>query len=137
MLSGSLLAAGLIMSILAVLFAICCVVLILVILIQKGKGGGLSSAFAGGMASGLLGSKTGDVLTWVTISVVGIFLFAALVLDKWWKPTMSRAEQNPAPITSTERGTRPGRPAPAAPEQQAPAAPAQPQQEKPSAPAQQ
>ena len=130
MLSGSFLAAGLIMNILAVLFAICCVILILVILIQKGKGGGLSSAFAGGMASGLLGSKTGDVLTWVTISVVGVFLFAALILDKWWKPTMSRSEQNPAPVTSTDTGTAPRQPA----SQQAPAAPVQ---EKPSTPGQQ
>jgi len=130
MLSGSLLAAGFIMSVLAALFAVCCVILILVILIQKGKGGGLSSAFAGGMASGLLGSKTGDVLTWITISVVGVFLFAALILDKWWKPTMSRSEQNPAPITSTERGARP-RQAPATPARETPAAPVQPQQEKP------
>jgi preprotein translocase subunit SecG len=132
MLSGSLLAAGLIMSILAVLFAVCCVILILVILIQKGKGGGLSSAFAGGMTSGLLGSKTGDVLTWVTISVVGVFLFAALILDKWWKPTMSSSEQTPAPITSTDTGRSP-RPA----SQPAPAAPAQPEQEKPVVPGQQ
>ncbi|MCJ7777168.1 MAG: preprotein translocase subunit SecG, partial [Sedimentisphaerales bacterium] len=62
-----LLAAGLIMSVIAGLFLLCAVVLILVILIQKGKGGGLSGAFAGGMASGILGSKTGDVLTWITI----------------------------------------------------------------------
>ena len=63
MMDFPLLALG-IMSFVAVLFVICAVVLILVILIQKGKGGGLSAAFGGGMAGGILGSKTGDFLTW-------------------------------------------------------------------------
>ena len=86
------LAAGFIMNILAAIFVIGSVVLILVILIQKGKGGGLSGAFAGGMASGILGSKTGDVLTWITISVASLFIIVALVLDKWWRPTASGPE---------------------------------------------
>lgn len=99
------LAAGLVMSIIAVIFLLCAVVLVLVVLIQKGKGGGLSSAFAGGMASGILGSKTGDVLTWITIGVVGFFLFTALVLDKWWRPTVSGPSvEAPAPITSNDTG---------------------------------
>jgi len=74
-----------IMSVVAVLFVICCVALILIILIQKGKGGGLSAAFAGGMASGLLGSKTGDFLTWVTIVLVVIFLTLAGLMAKYYK----------------------------------------------------
>ena len=69
-----LLAVGLIMKMVAVLFVICSVVLILIVLIQKGKGGGLSAALGGGMASGILGSKTGDFLTWVTIVLVSVFL---------------------------------------------------------------
>jgi preprotein translocase subunit SecG len=100
-----ILAAGFIMSIIAGLFLIGSIVLILVVLIQKGKGGGLSGAFAGGMASGILGSKTGDVLTWITISVASFFIVVALVLDKWWRPTTSGPEsQTPAPITSTDTG---------------------------------
>jgi preprotein translocase subunit SecG len=55
-------------------------------LIQKGKGGGLSAAFAGGMASGLLGSKTGDFLTWVTIVLVVIFLTLAGLMAKFYRP---------------------------------------------------
>jgi preprotein translocase subunit SecG len=89
------------MSVLAGIFLICSIVLILVVLIQKGKGGGLSSAFAGGMASGILGSKTGDVLTWITIGVVSVFIVLALFLDRWWRPTVSGpGPQTPAPITS-------------------------------------
>jgi len=78
-----LLAVGFIMTIIAVLFIICCVALILMVLIQKGRGGGLSAAFGGGMASGILGSKTGDVLTWITIGVVGFFLFRFLKSMEW------------------------------------------------------
>ena len=75
-----------IMKVVAVLFVICCVALVLIILIQKGKGGGLSAAFAGGMASGLLGSKTGDFLTWVTIVLVVIFLTLAGLMAKFYRP---------------------------------------------------
>jgi preprotein translocase subunit SecG len=84
-----LLAAGFIMTIVAVLFVICSIVLILVILIQKGKGGGLTGALGGGMASGILGSKTGDFLTWLTIVLVGIFLGLAVVLVKFYRPSVS------------------------------------------------
>lgn len=81
-----LLAVGIIMKFVAFLFVLVAVVLILVILIQKGRGGGLSSAFGGGMAGGLLGSKTGDFLTWVTIVLVAVFLLLAVLLAKFYKP---------------------------------------------------
>ena len=84
-----LLAVGFIMKVIAVLFVICALTLILVVLIQKGKGGGLSGALAGGMASGILGSKTGDFLTWFTIVLAGLFLTLAIVMAKFYKPTIS------------------------------------------------
>ena|GEM_PF-867723 len=80
---------GLLMKLMVVLFGLTCVVLILLILIQKGKGGGLSAAFGGGMASGLLGSKTGDFLTWVTIVMVGIFLGLGVLLAKFYRSSVS------------------------------------------------
>jgi len=84
-----LLAVGFILRIFAAVFILCSVILVLVILIQKGKGGGLTAALGGGMASGILGSKTGDFLTWVTIVLVGVFLSLAVVLAKFYKPTVS------------------------------------------------
>ena len=84
-----LLAAGFIMTTVAVLFLVCSVVLILVILIQKGRGGGLSGAFGGGGAGGILGTKTGDFLTWLTIGLVALFLLLAVVMAKFYKPTVS------------------------------------------------
>ncbi len=77
------------MKVIAVIFVICSVTLVLIILIQKGRGGGLSAALGGAMTSGLLGSKTGDFLTWVTIVLVGIFLSLAVVMAKFYKPTLS------------------------------------------------
>jgi len=79
-----LLAVGFLMKVVVGIWFICALALILIILIQKGRGGGLSAAFGGGMASGILGSKTGDFLTWVTIVLVGIFLTLAVVMAKFW-----------------------------------------------------
>jgi len=102
-----LLAVGFIMKVIAALFIICCVALILIILIQKGRGGGLSAAFGGGMAGGILGSKTGDFLTWVTIVLVGVFLTLAVVMGKFYKPAVSEFGQGPPaqqePLTSPEQ----------------------------------
>ena len=46
------LAVGFLMNFVAILFVITCIALILIVLIQKGRGGGLSSAFGGGGGSG-------------------------------------------------------------------------------------
>jgi len=84
-----LLAVGFLMKIVAGLFFLSAVVLVLVVLVQKAKGGGLSAAFGGAMASGILGSKTGDFLTWFTIVMAGVFLTLAVVMAKFYKPTVS------------------------------------------------
>jgi preprotein translocase subunit SecG len=81
-----MLAVSFSMNLVAIAFVICAVVLILVVLIQKGRGGGLSAAFGGGLASGILGSKTGDFLTWITITMVGVFLTLAAVMAKFYRP---------------------------------------------------
>jgi preprotein translocase subunit SecG len=84
-----MLAVSFFMNLVAIVFFIGAVALILIILIQKGKGGGLGAAFGGGLASGILGSKTGDFLTWVTIAMVGVFLALAVVMAKFYKPSIS------------------------------------------------
>ncbi len=91
-----LLAVGFFMKIAAALLVICAVVLILVILIQKGRGGGLGGALGGGLASGILGSKTGDFLTWVTIILVALFLTLSILMAKFYKPTISDYDAGPA-----------------------------------------
>lgn len=64
-----------------VLFIVVCLFMMLLILIQKGRGGGLSSAFGGAGGNTAFGSKTGDVLTWATSIVFGVFLLLAIVLN--------------------------------------------------------
>ena len=77
------------MKVIAGIFVLCAVALVLIVLIQKGKGGGLGGVFGGGLASGILGSKTGDFLTWLTVSLAGLFLLIACVMAKFYKPTVS------------------------------------------------
>ena len=64
-----------------ILFIIVCLFLILLVLIQKGRGGGLASAFGGGGGNTAFGSKTGDVLTWATSVVFGVFLVLGIALN--------------------------------------------------------
>src|SRR5271154_6776460 len=63
------------------LFIFVCLFLILLVLIQKGRGGGLSSAFGGSGGNTAFGTKTGDVLTWATSIVFAIFVFLAVALN--------------------------------------------------------
>ena len=64
-----------------VLFMFLALILILLVLIQKGRGGGLSSAFGGGGGNTAFGAKTGDVLTWGTSIVFGVFMLVAVGLN--------------------------------------------------------
>ena len=69
---------------LATAFCVVCVFMMLVILIQKPKGGGLSGAFGGsaGSATDMFGAKAGDVLTWFT--VVCFLMFLVLAMELTW-----------------------------------------------------
>lgn len=62
-------------------FLVVCLFLILLVLIQKGRGGGLASAFGGSGGHTAFGSKTGDVLTWATSIVFGVFVLLAIALN--------------------------------------------------------
>ena len=58
------------------------VFLILLILIQKGKGGGLAGAFGGPGGQSAFGSKTADAFTKITLYVAGIWV-AMIVIMIW------------------------------------------------------
>jgi len=73
-------------QILAVLFVLTCIILIVIVLLQKGRGGGLSAAFGGAGGHSAFGSKTGDVFTKITIGIVAVFLILSMVLTKVWVP---------------------------------------------------
>lgn len=59
------------------MFLVICALLIIVVLLQKGRGGGLGAAL-GGIGSTAFGTRTGDVLTWVTIVLTALFLLFAI-----------------------------------------------------------
>jgi preprotein translocase subunit SecG len=82
-----------------VLFILVCLFLILLVLIQKGRGGGLASAFGGAGGNTAFGSKTGDVLTWTTSVVFGVFLVLAVSLNLLANARHSR--DNPGAVTSS------------------------------------
>ena len=113
------------MGFIGIVWSVIAVALILIILVQKGKGGGLSAAFGGAGGGGLLGTKTGDFLTWVTISLVVLFLLLTVIMVKWYKDTGSEGlegEKTPPPTTQTVPGAEttqlnglPAEPAPVVP----------------------
>ena len=66
----------------AALFVLACLLLVGLVLIQKGRGGGLSSSFGGGSGGHTaFGSKTGDVLTWATSILFALFIVLAVGLN--------------------------------------------------------
>jgi len=67
---------------LAILFVLVAAFLVLVVLIQKPKGGGLAGAFggAGGSEQAMFGARAGDFLTWFTVALFVIFLLLGIGL---------------------------------------------------------
>jgi len=115
-----MLTLGFLTGLLLTAFVLVCALLLLVILIQKPRGGGLSGAFGGGAGSAqaAFGAKTGDVLTWVTVVLFASFLLLAIFLT--WNMS---AEHNggdaviadPMRTSSTPIPTEPTTPAPTQP----------------------
>ncbi|MBX3351787.1 MAG: preprotein translocase subunit SecG [Phycisphaeraceae bacterium] len=85
-------------AMLVVAFLFVCLLLILIILIQKPQGGGLSGAFGSGAASGsgqtVFGARTGDALTIGTITVFVLYLGVAIGLNYAIRPS-TRAPAQP------------------------------------------
>jgi len=80
------------------LFVLVCMILILLVLIQKGRGGGLASAFGGADGSSAFGTKTGDVLTWATSIVFGVFILLAVILTLMTRPP---TPASPTPVAGS------------------------------------
>ena len=95
------------------IFIIVCLFMILLVLIQKGRGGGLASAFGGAGGNTAFGSKTGDVLTWATSVVFGVFLVLAITLNLVANSYHNKRSGIPT-ATLTTPGAPAGNPAPGA-----------------------
>jgi preprotein translocase subunit SecG len=111
---------------------IVCLLLVLVVMLQKPKEGGLGGAISGGMLEASLGADAGNVLVRTTIVLGTVFLINTLVLARLTSTVHSRslmagesepvAEAAPVlPAAAPELPAAAPAPAPVAP---APAAPA-------------
>ena len=117
------------------LYVLVCLVLMLVVLIQQGKGGDLAAAFGGGSSQAAFGARTGaTVLSRATTICFVLFIVGALALNIVGQRGGSSvlggraapAAPAPAPATApTTPGSTPPPPASTAPTP-APAAPATP-----------
>src|SRR5437016_12043279 len=87
-------------SILNVLILLTGLFLIGLVLIQRGKGGGLAGAFGGAGGSSAFGSRAGDLFTKVTIYTAAIWILLIMFLIKMTQPT--------APLKAEEQIQRPG-----------------------------
>ena len=120
-----------------------CLLLGLVVMLQKPKEGGLGGAIGGGMLEASLGADAGNVLIRTTAILGAIFLLNTLVLARLTSTVHSRSlmarEAEPAAETAPALPTAPELPAvpdvPAAPEAPAAPAPAAPAPVAPVAPA--
>lgn len=90
-----------------VVFVFVCALLIMVILLQKGRGGGLAGAFGGSGGYSAFGAKTGDYFTWITVALAGLFVLVACLGVWFYVP-----EEDKAP-TRGQGVTAPGPEAPA------------------------
>jgi preprotein translocase subunit SecG len=96
--------------ILAFGYAFAAIFLMVVILLQRGRGVGLSGAFGGaGGASTAFGAKTGDFLTWVTVVGAGMLLAFTVILNYFFVETPPQLGPAPAPAGAPAPTTQPGR----------------------------
>lgn len=94
---------NILVGLLVVFFLFVSASLILVVLIQRPQGGGLSGAFGGGSGSGqtAFGAKVGDVLTYATVAIFVLFLGTAIGLNFVIQPS----EAPETTVTSNETGS--------------------------------
>lgn len=71
---------------LTIAFVAVSILLIGLVLLQKNRGSGLSGALGGVGGHTAFGTKTGDFLTWVTVSLTALFLLLSIVGNYAFEP---------------------------------------------------
>ncbi|HKQ47629.1 MAG TPA: preprotein translocase subunit SecG [Phycisphaerae bacterium] len=110
---------------LTIAFVAVSLLLIGLVLLQKNRGAGLSGAFGGVGGHTAFGTKTGDFLTWVTVSLTALFLLLSIMGNYVFEPAKSGASP---PVATAPPGPSspppPGAPGPVGPATATPVAPA-------------
>ena len=83
---------GFVNGLLMVLLLVTAVFLIVLVLIQRGKGGGLAGAFGGMGGQSAFGTKAGDLFTKITIGVATFWIILCMITVK----VLSLGGQGPA-----------------------------------------
>lgn len=79
------------------------VFLILLVLIQRGKGGGLSGAFGGVGGSSAFGSRAGDTFTRVTIVTAAVWVLLIMIMIKLTQPPVAAPlPENPITVPADQ-----------------------------------
>ena len=102
-----------------------CLLLALVVMLQKPKEGGLGGAIGGGMLEASLGADAGNVLIKTTAILGAVFLLNTLVLARLTSTVNARSLMNAEPEPTAEQAPALPMAAPELPAQ-VPAAPAAP-----------
>lgn len=119
---------------LIILSLLAAILLIGVVLIQKSKGGGLSSSFAG--SNQIMGvRRTNSVIEKLTWSLAGAICVLAILSSYFMPAALTPTSRVQPAATEQTQGGNFDTQAPAAPAAEAPAAPAAPAAETPAAPA--
>jgi len=92
-----------------ILFLLCGVILSLLVLIQRGRGGGLAGAFGGAGGSAAFGTKTADIFVKATAVVGGIFFLLAIITALLMRSSTAPAPA-PTPTESPAPATAPASP---------------------------
>jgi len=107
------------------LYVLVCLLLIVTILLQQGKGGDIANAFGGGSSQAVFGARAGaTLLTRATSVLAALFVVVAMVLTVWGQRgpgSVVGGIEGPAPAPVA---TLPATPAPSASTPSPAAAPA-------------
>ena len=107
------------------LYVITCFVLVLVILLQQGKGGDIANAFGGGASQAAFGARSGaTVLSRATTICAVLFIVGALalgILGQRGPGSVLSGRGGPAPTPPPAGATLPANPAAPAPAAPTPA----------------
>jgi preprotein translocase subunit SecG len=110
-------------ALLSFLMFITAIFLILLILVQRGRGGGLAGVFGGPGGQSAFGAKAGDLFTRITIGVVAFWIVLCVVSIRILSthevlleetgtstPTQSSTPQEPTSSPSNPEGSGPSSP---------------------------
>src|ERR1700737_2908733 len=88
-------------TLLNVIIFLLAIFLILLVLIQRGKGGGLAGAFGGVGGSSAFGSRAGDMFTRITITVAAVWILLTMI-EVWVIQENTRVNDEAGVYSPTE-----------------------------------